>query len=172
MRRFTFLSSTLSLLSISLCADYTAEDDPDHPPQQQSFVSPSRFEARNSNNWIAVAEYLFWIPQEGGLYFAQKGLGENSAVFDGPLKQIKTQWESGFRLGLGGNMPYDGWDIISLWTWYQAHDRNTASGSVLPLWSRPNSLTIASAENVSGSWSLSYNVLDLEMARAQNEGCL
>ena len=117
-RNFGINFTTLS----SLYAD-------DLPPSNQGreatgFVNPSsRFQVDNGWNLFLNTEFLWWVAKEDGLYYAQSGYTEalTSTVppdgtinFNGHLQRVTPDWSPGFRIGLGGNMAYDEWDISQL----------------------------------------------------------
>ena len=139
------------------------------------FVNPSsRFHVHNGWNIFLDAEFLWWIAQEDGLFFAQKGVGspttanppDGASNFSGYLEKVTPHWDAGARVTLGGNMLYDEWDILLTWTYFATDAKKKKEGNLLALWAQPD---VAGANNVNtakGKWTLTMDVFDVEMGRA------
>lgn len=169
----------LTLLTFSsLCAD-------DLPPSKQGiestgFVNPSsRFQVDNGWNLFLNTEFLWWVAKEDGLYYAQGGSSnsltdtvppDGTINFDGHLQKVKPAWTPGFRIGFGGNMEYDEWDLFLNWTWFSSAARDSSKGLLLTLWGHPDIDQPGSNANgalfARGKWNLHLNLLDLEMGRS------
>lgn len=162
MRRFLF---SCLLLSASLCAD-------DLPPSTQGkeasgLVNPSaRFQVTNGWNMFFNTEFLWWTAKEDGLYYVQKGYNGPSDVpiFSGHIAKAKPKFQPGFRIGFGGNMEYDEWDVLVNWTWFQSNAKGSTEGDLLTLWARPGATVNASS--ASSKWMLYMNIFDAEMGRS------
>src|SRR5690242_14578176 len=68
-----------------------------------------------------TADFLYWTARENGLAFAivdhQHEI--NTPAKKGHVKQIPTESHAGFKLGAGGHLPYDCWDLYARWTHWQ-----------------------------------------------------
>jgi hypothetical protein len=167
-------ASTLLLLALSaipLAADSS------HIGQEVMINPSSRFEINNGCNMLVTADFLWWSANTDGLYYAQSNVGTTTTLpsngnvdFSGHLQRVKEEWGPGFRVGFGGNMPYDEWDIYLNWTWFQADPKDsakqTSSGPLLVLWGHPDAPEGRLATRAHGKWDLKTNVLDLEMGRS------
>jgi hypothetical protein len=147
-------------------------------------VNPSsRYQVDNGWNFFLNTEFLWWVAKEDGLYYAQGGFkGTHDSPpppnarksFDGHLQKVKPHFRPGFRIGIGGNMPYDEWDIFLNWTWIKSHARDASRGHLLTLWGHPGITdkkrtrrnTTDGAHSAHALWSLHINILDLEMGRS------
>lgn len=143
-------------------------------------VNPSsRFQVENGWNLFLDTEFLWWVAKEDGLYYAQSGFSNQQTTaippdgtvdFKGHLKKVQSHWHPGFRVGFGGNMSYDEWDIFLNWTWFRSHaDSSTHQskrGLLLVLWGHPDVDTANAALKAESDWELHYNILDVEMGRA------
>jgi hypothetical protein len=143
-------------------------------------VNPSsRFQVDNGWNLFLDGEFLWWVAKEDGLYYAQNGFTNKETTvvppdgtvdFDGHIEKVHPHWHPGFRIGFGGNMSYDEWDIFLNWTWFRSHAETSRKGLLLVLWGHPDvdssGNTARGAFTAKGDWHLHYNVLDLEMGRA------
>ncbi len=178
MKRSTLAITGIIITAISpLCAD----DLPSTTQGKEAvgMINPSsRFQVANGWNIFLNTEFLWWVAKEDGLYYAQGGYTgvQTSAVppdgatnFRGHLKKVKPHFRPGFRIGIGGNMGYDEWDIMLNWTWFQSHARGDSHKQVLTLWGHPQ---VSPPSDINGStsskakWSLHYNVVDIEMGRS------
>ncbi len=175
---------TLAITGIILTAISTlsAGDLPSSTQGKEALgmVNPSsRYQVENGWNLFLNLEFLWWVAKEDGLFYAQNGYSgvETSAVppdgtinFDGRLKKVKPHFRPGFRIGFGGNMGYDEWDILLNWTWFQSHARGEKKGSLLTLWGHPEATgagnNLDGATFAKGMWSLHLNLIDVEMGRS------
>jgi hypothetical protein len=136
-------------------------------------IPSSRFEVTNGYNFFLTADFLWWRAQEDGLYFGQEGFEgtttknppNGSKNFNGKLAKISPSWEPGFKIGLGGNMPYDKWDIFLEWTWFQTNTSQCEHHEVLALWGHQDVSKSNVAKKAEGHWKLELNIVDLELGR-------
>ncbi|MBS0603602.1 MAG: hypothetical protein JSS60_01045 [Verrucomicrobia bacterium] len=166
------MNKKLLLPGLLLCSCATAIGAQKTPVSQapdDRVNFPSNFQVENGWNLFVFGDYLYWTANEDGLYFAQTGLGaDNSLNFDGKIKRIDPEWESGARVGAGINFPKEGYDLQFTWTWFSADGDESAhaeNGTLLPLWAVPESVPFAAAK-AHGKWDLDLNVLDLEWGRS------
>ncbi len=176
MRKFTWGISGLILTTLSSigCAD-------DLPSSTQGteacgMVNPSsRYQVEKGWNMFLTTEFLWWVSKEDGLYYVQSrfngpAVPPGSKIFDGHLHKVKPEFRPGFRVGFGGNMGYDEWDILLNWTWFQSKAKDHAKGSLLTLWANPGIIappeSTLAAEFARAQWTLHYNVVDFEIGRS------
>jgi hypothetical protein len=174
----------LALLGILIAAGspLCAEDLPSSTQGKEAIgmVNPSsRFQVEKGWNFFLNTEFLWWVAKEDGLFYAQSGYtgATTSAVppdgtknFSGHLQKVKPHFRPGFRIGIGGNMGYDEWDIFLNWTWFKSHARGHSRGHLLTLWGHPEASgegnNLNGARSANAKWSLHFNILDLEMGRS------
>jgi len=139
-----------------------------------------------------LADYIYWHASEGGLSYVYNGgvtpatvVGSSDNILSqGTYRHPQFKLNSGFKVGLGLDFHYDGWDMGLTYTWLRSHA--TDSFAVAPtgasnsaLWSTQavaflspvaigNTVLMSSGAPTSGSadWRLHLNVLDLELGRA------
>lgn len=148
------------LSSLLLCSAAFAEQ-----PTKVNY--PSNFQVENGWDLFLYGDYLYWIAQEDSLFYAQTG-GDTSG-FDGHLKKVHPDWDSGLRIGLGLNFAKEGYDTIAYWTWFATDASNSTSssaGNILPLWAFPDDPAAASSTFAKGKWELDLNQFDLEWGRS------
>lgn len=162
-------------LLIPLCV--FADDLPSSSQGKEAsgMVNPSsRYQVENGWNVFLNTEFLWWVAKGDGFYYSQGGYNPLSpagtTVFDGHLHKVKPQFRPGFRIGIGGNMEYDEWDIVLNWTWFKSHAKDHTHRLSLALWANPG---INSGGNSTfgtfsskAEWALHYNIVDTEMGRS------
>ncbi|MES2273617.1 MAG: Lpg1974 family pore-forming outer membrane protein [Chlamydiota bacterium] len=94
-------------------------------------VTPSARGCEGINGIFATASFLWWTAHEDDftIAFAQTADFPSQAFpfttflpgNQGKIIRMNFNWDPGFRVGLGWNTPYDGWDVYLNWTWYQNH---------------------------------------------------
>ena len=177
----------ISGLIIATLSSLSADELPSSHQGKEStgMVNPSsRFQVDNGWNIFLNTEFLWWVAKEDCLYYAQSGFTNQptSAVppdgtidFDGHLERVASDWSPGFRIGLGGNMAYDEWDIFLNWTWFKSHARDsshsTHRGNLLVLWGHPDvDASVSNSANAATYakcvWNMRLNILDLELGRS------
>lgn len=143
-----------------------------------NFVLPSaRPAVSKGTNLFVTGEWLYWQANENGLTYAVNNpdfdLADDTMMGSGQTAQPKFDWHSGLRLGIGYNLPHDGWETEFLWTWYedQADDSQTSSGetpTILPMFVHPNvynTQSIGATLSANASLFLHLNLLDLGLAK-------
>ncbi len=165
----------LACFSLSVHADV---------PEQGDIVAPAVKERfRGGPNCIVAAEALFWKAKEGGLDFAARYRERQNPpvtnLVDGRIFEPRFAWEWGFRLGLGGKLTRDSWDLQLDWTRFASQNKNVIK---LPPYdnndpSPPFVLyTTTGGSNTAGgglnlislaktNWQLDLNLIDLELGK-------
>lgn len=150
---------------------------------------PSRPFLDTCGNWYFNAEGLYWEASEEGLNFATKksfncgsgfnGSSSSSSEVDqsgfpcdvcehGSVKDIGSSWDGGFRLGIGYDLPCDGWDVVANWTWFRTTAKSHTSSDfaagefLLPVWGDGDEFI---ADDIHAKWTLNLNILDVELGR-------
>lgn len=138
---------------------------------------PSNFQVDHGLDLFVFGEYLYWLAEEDGLYYAQTGKGSGTAQFPvsgdsdfrGSLKRIRPDWESAFRIGLGLNFPKEGYDLAFTWTNYSTDAHNSVDAGehlLFSTWAIPDAPETASATFAKASWKLDLNSVDFEWGRS------
>lgn len=172
----------ISGLILSATSPLCASDLPASTQGKEALgmVNPSsRFQVEKGWNLFLNAESLWWIAKQDGMYYAQSGYtgAQTSAVppdgtrnFSGHLQKVKPRFRPGFRLGFGGNMSYDEWDIFLNWTWFRSHAKGHSHNNLLTLWGHPivtgDEGATNGARSAHAKWELQFNLIDLEMGRS------
>ena len=77
-------------------------------------------------NAFFTADFIYWtMRQEGLSYSTSEKIPSSSKA--GAIHDLDWKWEPGFRLGGGCNLPYDGWDLQTRYTWIHGDARDSRS---------------------------------------------
>ncbi len=150
-------------------------------------VLESALPCSGCGTYVVSASFIFWQAKLWGLEFAAKSFipntpGSFSQTINQKLYVPDFAWKPGFKVNLGYNLPYDGWDLAAGWTFY--HEECTSLKKnfesvvspegigIVPLWHYPfvqiaggNSGNPLRYGNVSGNWEMNFNSFDVELGR-------
>jgi hypothetical protein len=130
---------------------------------------PARPVVRDGIDLWAQVEALYMHATEDGLAYAIRNndLDVASITVDGNVKNVKYNWNWGFRAGLGYNLPHDGWDVLLNWTRFRSHKKASEKHTPANLLATQASPAGANAffNTAKGASSLHFNLLDFEMGR-------
>lgn len=140
------------------------------------FNPSSRFEVCPDNKLIVVGDFLLWTAKTGGLYYAQAGQHSGTdnftfTDFNGIFKKVKTEWDPGFRVGLGYPLSHDEWDTYAYWVHYGSDKTSQHTGLSTTVWAhthpKPEHLTLGyrRTTQAAAKWSFDYDLLDWEIGR-------
>jgi len=85
-------------------------------------AAPPNRSARTCDGYAGIfltGEFIYWKARQeelntiGTFAFEQNGV---ERFVDVKSKEIDFKYSPGFKLGLGGNLPFDGWDLYVNWT--------------------------------------------------------
>jgi len=133
---------------------------------------PGRPQVRDGADLFINADWLIWQARENGTSYAVKTKAEQpatSALYNSNTQNLHFNWDFGFRFGIGFNLPHDGWDLVTNWTWFQdkakgnvsAKDGNVYSTNAFPL-AAP---TVTGFESSNAVLRLKLNMIDLDLGR-------
>lgn len=80
---------------------------------------PARPVVKDGINLWVQGDALFWDTTEDGLNVAIQTptpTGATTGFVNGKVKNASYDWDWGFRVGVGYNLPHDGWDVFANWT--------------------------------------------------------
>jgi hypothetical protein len=172
------LATTLLALSCTYQL-FSAETSqaPTQTPTQELFLPSSRPEVAKGSGLFILADWLYWQANETGLSFAVDNpdfdITNDTIMGSGETVQPKFDWHSGVRLGIGYNLPHDGWDSKFIWTWYEGMADNSVRSSgdsptIFGTFIHPNVYSgeaIAAALSADANLFLHLNLLDLELGK-------
>jgi hypothetical protein len=170
-------SSLFTSLLLCIAPGFCQQTPPLSEAPDDRVNYPSNFQVEAGIDLFIFGEYLYWIAQEDSLYYAHTGRGSGTTTFpqkgnidfDGKLKKIKPEWDSGARIGLGLNFPKAGYDAALYWTWFSteaSHSISKPAGTLFSIWAHPDDTLTAADTFAKPKWNLNLNVLDLEWGRS------
>ncbi len=126
-------------------------------------------------------DVLFWQASESDLGYGVQNLNGHSFLNDGEILIPHFEWGGGFKIGLGYNIPYDGWDLFFQWTRFYtnngSHGVSAEDGGIIyPTYVNAELLTtinhsgqvgpiLSGFQGASSFWNLKLNLLDGELGR-------
>jgi hypothetical protein len=131
---------------------------------------PARPYIKDGVDLFVFGDLLFWRANENGLGYVIENKMSTSTLRDGRLKDPNFDWDFGYRVGLGYNIPRDGWDVTADWTHFSTTASNSelapVGGALFPIWQSPD-LNFASTNLTQAStfWRLRLNEIDLALGR-------
>jgi hypothetical protein len=149
--------------------DSTEEIAQNEPAQFSADTATKIFipsELKNTKRLFATGEALLWKAQMDDLGFAVKSKNQTT-IRKGKGKDPKFNWNWGFRVGFGYNIPHDHWDILGGYTQYRSATRSeekvSSSQALFPSWMTASSGYVSQAR---ASWNMHLQLGDLEMGRS------
>jgi hypothetical protein len=141
-----------------------AEEKNNTLPQSSKVFMTS--DLKKSNRLFTTADVLLWKAQQDDLGFAIKSKNQ-TVIRKGKGKYPKFNWDWGFRVGLGYNIPHDLWDIRGSYTRFKTQTRtkeNVSSSEFLfPTWSYQSTGYVSQAL---AQWNMNLQLGDVEVGRA------
>lgn len=119
--------------------------------------------------WI-MGDVLLWQAVEENLTYVYTGNDINGTNGNRNLHTVDFDWDWGFRLGAGYNLPRDGWDLDLYWT----HIRNTADGHqhssppeklLFQVWGTSDTLLGGTPTESRARWRVHLDQVDLDLGR-------
>lgn len=109
-------------------------------------------------------ECLYWYAKQANLFYALVVEEQDNILAPKNFKSLKTSWDPGVRIGIGGNYKQDGFDLFVSWTHYQSctSDRTSKNAQLINPWNSRSPLLF---NTISAKWKFIYNSLDLELGR-------
>ena len=169
----SLLSMLLLCMSSTLLADQTTSRPSSTPPPaypegvssqpRGTITPPVAPKVQNGIDLVIDAAFTWWKPQVDGMDFA---------TVNGKVKSPPENFEPGFKVGVGMDLGYDGWDAYAEYTWvYQnwLSSSFTANSGSYGGFVAPNStsgdLRVPVLTSGKSSRKVQFNVLDLEFGR-------
>ena len=131
----------------------------------------------DGRGWFITFDVLYWKARVGGTEYAYTDQDPLATLpIKGRQKSMEFSWDWGVRAGLGYNFDHDGWDVKSLYTWWEANGSDSASAglnnSVIPMRgsatitsTAPNQPLFLYAKSAKSMYDLDYQAVDLELGR-------
>ena len=182
--KWSFLALLL-LANISLFAEddvallwkKKANDQNIEQTQQRVIPELAPRECPTDQGMFLTLDFLYWSAQNRGFPWGAKNNDNTTSLpTDTSTLHINTDWDPGFKLGIGWDTLHDYWDILAKWNYYYNHSKDSASApdAILdPAGTGPFGGIFSFAGFNAGvvykdskvQWRLKYNMFDLEIGR-------
>ncbi len=132
---------------------------------------PGRPQVRDGVDLFIFGDLLVWNAHENGLPLAVVNDGASNNLSHSEAKSIHSNWNAGFRVGIGYNLPHDGWDLSLAWariyTHGHKHIHNHGDTFTFPSRAHPADelLLLGPCNRADSHWRLHFNQLDLDLGR-------
>ncbi len=103
-------------------------------------INPTARCTCDNNDLYITLDFLWWISNEPETPFAF--VSTNTASFassnnlavpqQGYNANVKYKWDPGFRVGIGWDTGYDGWEVFADWLWYYSATSSSVSANLVP----------------------------------------
>ncbi len=133
---------------------------------------------RDASGLFITADVLYWKARETGLGYAIESDDDSIDHVVGDIRNPKSRYDWGFKVGLGYAMPHDGWDLYAQYTWFNSKQRHcdddcddccSQCGTELffPTFVAPCTGTnlCPSVTDACGKWKMHLQYVDLELGR-------
>ncbi|MCB1107873.1 MAG: hypothetical protein KDK76_07245, partial [Chlamydiia bacterium] len=128
-------------------------------------------------NAFLTADFIYWKATQAGLEYGMSNvlIGTGSTITSrGSTRTPDFGWDPGFKVGLGINLPYDGWDTYVQYTWLQSNGNHSrmrnSDGNIIPKpWAGSpdgGASRIGDITEARTRWDFHFHVLDLELGRS------
>lgn len=127
----------------------------------------------NGFGLFLTGDYIYWTARQDNMQYASTGYTNNNleSPRPGSAANLKYQFQTGFKAGLGFSFGHDLWDLATNYTWFQSNHnkgsiKGTESSGLIPSFTPYVNLT----ENdyftkASAIWRLHFNVIDIDLGR-------
>ncbi|NGX38838.1 MAG: hypothetical protein KR126chlam1_00153 [Chlamydiae bacterium] len=157
------------------------------PCEEECCYPPPFYDLECDEGYFLSGEFLLWYARESNLSYAvqfsskETPLGNDPAFAPQSYKNLKTNWDPGFRIGIGWNSCWDGWDWYGHWTYFRNRRSDTSSVSeygsqgnpfvpkagetaLFNPWQNPAATNgFISFDQMSAKWRLFLNEIDFEV---------
>ncbi|MDN3509347.1 MAG: Lpg1974 family pore-forming outer membrane protein [Candidatus Neptunochlamydia sp.] len=123
---------------------------------------------RIEGDWNAflTADFIYWTVRQGGMSYAINAAGPNGVS----VCNLNWDWDPGFKLGFGFNLPHDGWDIFAEYTWIQTSPSDStqdrANPGMTPYWEmRGFDEKQGTFVKFKADWDVHYNNVTVDLGR-------
>jgi hypothetical protein len=130
---------------------------------------PGRPQVRDGADLFLFGDLFYWNAHENGLPVAVINEGSDVNLSDADAKVIHSDWDFGFRLGVGYNLPHDGWDVNLTWLRFHTHGHKRVHADsdefIFPTRAHAGDLINTVCDKSHSHWKLHLNQLDLDLGR-------
>lgn len=132
---------------------------------------PGRPQVRDGADLFIFGDLIVWNAHENGLPVAVVNKNAGSNLSNSNIRTIHSEWDAGFRIGVGYNTPHDGWDLNLAWLRFNTdgHKKINAHSDrfIFPTRSHPADPLADNTycQKAHSHWKMHLNQLDLDLGR-------
>ena len=156
------------LFPIALVADMQKEPSPapNMPPKD---ATRSARTCHDLNGVYVTGDFLYWKARNDDLVYVVQvapTVGQTLTKFIVRPIEIDFEYKPGFRLGIGGDLPWNGWDLNLNWTRFSFDISSSTTSGIADL-----SLNVGGFDSIffgrrgKIQWDFNYNSLEFDFGR-------
>lgn len=180
-----------SCCSTCCCSPCCCEPCVPKPPKciDIEAYTPPFYDLQCDFGFFIDGEFLYWYARETNLPYAAQFEVKPDNRFDpdenigtaflSKIANLESEWDPGFRVGLGWNSSCDGWDFYLNWTYFynKSSDQIASNfagffptigetGLYNPWWNGSQAFVQpAIFDEIKASWKIHFNQIDFEVGR-------
>ena len=144
---------------------------PSKPCKPTKAVTPSARTCSELNGAYVTGEFIYWKAREDEMIFsAFVDITSTPSRTERSFRPIELefQYDPGFKLGLGGDLPFDGWDLYLNWTHFHTVptiSKSSNQANIVSYDVAASETLLFGARRMKQSWNLMFNSLDFDWGR-------
>lgn len=159
-----------SLFLATVLTSFAWGDAPQMPSKDATLSARTCID---SSGFYVTGDFIYWLGRTEELFFvgdiSRFEVDANGNILSrGKGEEVNFQYDPGFKLGVGGNLPFDGWDLYLNWTHLHNHPSTSLSSPTprfFPLFGSEDAGELVVGTHAKGSWDVMFNSLDLDWGR-------
>ncbi|CAM0117902.1 Lpg1974 family pore-forming outer membrane protein [Rhabdochlamydiaceae symbiont of Dictyostelium giganteum] len=131
---------------------------------------PTRPVVKHGSDVWTQLDLLYFHPTEDSLtYVSRSASTATNGWINTQVQDFSFDWNFGWRLGIGYNLPHDGWDTVVSYTRFRSHHKEkTAQNSnevLVPFYPISTASVTGSVNSAIAKGSLKFDYLDWQLGR-------
>ncbi|PCI93534.1 hypothetical protein COB11_05120 [Candidatus Aerophobetes bacterium] len=163
--------ATAALLAVGLLNADESKDDTNANDCKGNNITndcllKGRYDLKDDWGVSVFGSALYWQAQEEGLDYVVKNNTGTAFANDAEVKRATFDWDWGFRVGLGYQIPKEKMELALIWTRFHTSAQSSTSatefGGLFPVWTIPGA-GLSPSENARANVSLKFDMADIQM---------
>ncbi len=160
-----------ALLSLSSAISADINQKTTNSVQNYNITPEASPQVTHGIDAFITADFIYWTSRMDGVAYAAGNRSDGThSVSKGQVYHPDWDWDPGFKVGLGLNLPYDGWDLYVNYTSLNSNSSDSVDKiNLMPTWNISDTLNSAIAkdylQSASVNWQSRFNVIDVELGR-------
>lgn len=144
------------------------------PVLNAAYNYPARMTTRCPWDIFVDVSFIYWQPLQENMELGIDATTVSSTLGTGSVLNMDFEYKPGFKVGLGGNLDYDNWDLYGEYTWFHNSQTTTATAAntLYPTRGAPAKISTATyaGGTASQKWKLHMDIADLFLGRSHYVG--